>query len=100
MGSSHHTPTYFIRFITAFVPSSKPTISLETAIATAEKALDGKFNHHPPTVEYLARADGSVALTHVVQIQNSERGTWAEAFVDAHSGELLSITDFVAKASV
>jgi extracellular elastinolytic metalloproteinase len=82
------------------MPSSKPTISVEAATATAEMALDGKFNNHPTTIEYLARADGSVALTRVIQIRNEDAGTWVEAFIDAHSGQLLSITDFVTKASV
>ena len=48
----------------------------------------------------MAQKDGSLALTHVVQIQNDETGAWFEAFVDAHTGELVQLTDFVAKASV
>jgi extracellular elastinolytic metalloproteinase len=81
------------------IPSSKPTISLEDAISAAEKALEGKFNGHKATLEYLALEDGSVALTHVVQIQNEASGVWKEAFIDAHTGRLISVTDFVAKAS-
>jgi extracellular elastinolytic metalloproteinase len=86
--------------ILANIASSKPSIPVEQAIPKAEQSLEGKYNDHPPTMEYLAKADGSVALTHVVQIQNDQAGTWYEAFVDAHSGELLSVTDFVAEASV
>ena len=63
-------------------------------------ALSGKFNGHPPTVEYVAKKDGSLASAHIVQIQNAKTGAWFEAFVDAHSGELIQVTDFVAKASV
>jgi len=48
----------------------------------------------------LVREDNSVALTRVVQIENAETGAWFEAFVDAHSGHVLSVTDFVTKASV
>lgn len=58
------------------------------------------ITNHPATLEYLARPDGSVALVHVVQIQNEETGTWYEAFVDAHSRTILSVTDFVSDASV
>ncbi|EEB90791.1 hypothetical protein MPER_10957, partial [Moniliophthora perniciosa FA553] len=65
------------------IPSSTPSVTLESAIATAEQALSGKFNEHPAHPG----------------IQNEETGTWFEAFVDAHLGELVSITDFVAKAS-
>ncbi|KAI0641704.1 Fungalysin metallopeptidase-domain-containing protein [Trametes meyenii] len=83
------------------VPSTTPSVSLESAIAKAESALSGKFNGHPttPTLEFVAKKDGSLALTHVIQIQNDESGTWFEAFVDAHSGELVQLTDFVSKAS-
>ncbi|KAJ7448096.1 hypothetical protein FB451DRAFT_1054019 [Mycena latifolia] len=73
------------------VAPSTPTIPLEDAISTAEAALEGTFNGHAATLEFLAREDGSLVLTRVMQIQNEETGVWVEAFVDAHSGELLSI---------
>jgi extracellular elastinolytic metalloproteinase len=82
------------------VSPSVPTVSLEDAIAAAEDALDGTFNEHPPTLEFLALEDGSLRLTHVMQIQNPETNAWFEAFVDAQTGEVLSVTDFVTKASV
>jgi len=82
------------------IASSKPTITVEQAIANAEKILDGKYNDHPATLEYVAKEDLSVVLTHVVQIQNDSTGAWVEAFIDAHSGELVTITDFVTKATV
>lgn len=81
------------------IAASTPAISVDEAIAKAEAALGGKYNNWPASLEYLAQADGSAALTHVVQIQNEGTGAWYEAFVDAHSGEVLSVTDFVAKAS-
>jgi len=81
------------------IASSKPTVSLKDATATAEKALDGTFDGHPPKIEFLVKEDNTVALTHVMQIRNEAAGTWFEAFVDAHSGQLLSVTDYVAKAS-
>jgi hypothetical protein len=78
------------------MPSPEPTLDLQMAISKAEVELSGEYNGHPTTIEYLAKDDGSVALTHVVQIQN-DQGAWYEAFVDAHSGDLLSVTDFVTK---
>ncbi|KAJ7271283.1 Fungalysin metallopeptidase-domain-containing protein [Mycena haematopus] len=84
---------------TTNVASSIPTISLADAITAAEQALDGTFNEHPPTLEFLALEDGSLHLTHVIQIQNEETNAWVEAFIDAHTAELLSVTDFVTKAS-
>ncbi|KAI9443780.1 Fungalysin metallopeptidase-domain-containing protein [Lactarius indigo] len=76
-----------------------PTVSLSDAIATAEKALDGTHNGHPATLEFLIQPDGSAVLTHVIQIQNEAAGTWVQAFVDAHANKVVSVTDFVAKAS-
>ncbi|KAH9056490.1 Fungalysin metallopeptidase-domain-containing protein [Lactarius vividus] len=76
-----------------------PTVSLNDAIATAEKALGGTHNGHPTTLEFLIQPDGSAVLTHVIQIQNESAGTWVEAFVDAHANKVVSVTDFVAKAS-
>ncbi|KAG6832658.1 hypothetical protein H0H87_000840 [Tephrocybe sp. NHM501043] len=82
------------------VAPSEPSISLEAVIPAAEELLDGKYNGHPATLEYLVQSDGFVALVHVLQIQNEVSGTWYEAFVDAHSGEILSVTDFVSDALV
>jgi extracellular elastinolytic metalloproteinase len=75
-------------------------VDKKTAIAAAEAALDCTYNSHPTTLEYLARPDGSVALVHVIQVKNDHTGRWYEAYVDAHSAQLLSTVDFVADASV
>lgn len=77
----------------------KPTIDVHAIIPKAEKVLNGIYNGHPPTVEYLVKPDSSISLVHVVQIQNDESGTWYEAFMDAHSGDVLSVTDFVCQVS-
>ena len=55
-------------------------------------------NDHPPSLEFFAKEDRTLALTHVIQVQNNDH--WFEAFVDAHSGEIVNIIDFVAHASV
>lgn len=82
------------------IAPASATVSLEDAISNAERLLHGSYNHHPATLEYFAKEDGSVALAHVIQIANDNAGTWFEAFIDAHSGELLSAIDFVAHATV
>ncbi|EIW51569.1 uncharacterized protein TRAVEDRAFT_176097 [Trametes versicolor FP-101664 SS1] len=88
------------------VPKAKlattPSVAVADAIAAAEELLSGTHdaeNFPEPTLEWFAKEDGSVALTHVFQVRNEEAGTWFEAFVDAHSGDLISVTDFVSKAS-
>ncbi|KAI0692817.1 Fungalysin metallopeptidase-domain-containing protein [Cerioporus squamosus] len=94
-------------FGSSFVKTSKvaaatPSVSVEDAIAVAEKQLNGKFdadNFPEPQLEYFAKDDGSLVLTRSFQVRNEEASTWFEAFVDAHTGELVSVVDFVSKAS-
>lgn len=81
------------------IASEKPTIDVKSVISKAEQAFNGKYNGFPTAVHYLARPDGSAALVHAIQIQNEEVNSWYEVHVDAHSGEILSATDFVAQAS-
>ncbi|KAJ7093323.1 Fungalysin metallopeptidase-domain-containing protein [Mycena belliarum] len=84
----------------AKVADSTPSVSFEDAKTTAEAALDGTFLAEiPSTLEYFAKDDGSVALVHAFQVRNEEAGTWYTAFVDAHSNKLVSVVDFVNKAS-
>jgi len=86
--------------LTAKIAPAEPTITWKSVLPQIEDSLGGKFNGQNATLEYLIQPDGSVALTHVVQIQNEETSEWFEAFVDAHSGKLISVTDFVSHASV
>ncbi|KIJ54535.1 hypothetical protein M422DRAFT_240602 [Sphaerobolus stellatus SS14] len=79
------------------VSSSTPSISVASAISIAEEKLLATHNDHPASLEFFAKDDGSVVLTHVVQVLNNDH--WFEAFVDAHSGEIVNVIDFVADAS-
>ncbi|KAK0462282.1 Fungalysin metallopeptidase-domain-containing protein [Desarmillaria tabescens] len=84
---------------TSNVAPSIPSIALDgSLISKVEDTLLGTHNG-VTSLEYLAQSDGSVALTHVIQVQNNDTNAWYEAFVDAHSGEILSVTDFVAQAT-
>ncbi|KDR76563.1 hypothetical protein GALMADRAFT_246959 [Galerina marginata CBS 339.88] len=89
----------FVDTKSAKVAASEPTVGWKSVLPNVEDALEGKYNGVNATLEYLAQSDGSVALTHVIQIQNEDTNAWYEAYIDAHSGELLSVTDFVADAS-
>jgi extracellular elastinolytic metalloproteinase len=81
------------------VADSTPKLTVKDAIAKAESLLPGKYNDWPARLEYFVKKDNTAVLTHIVQIRDEAKGTWYEAFIDAHSGELVSVTDFVAKAS-
>ena len=82
--------------------AARPSVSVQEAIATAEKLLDGTHTADlpAPELEYFAKDDGSLVLTHSFQVHNEEAGTAYEAFIDAHTGELVSVVDFVAQATV
>ncbi|KAM5541593.1 hypothetical protein V8D89_004783 [Ganoderma adspersum] len=81
------------------VPSTTPSVSVTDAISKAESELGGTYNQHPTKLEFVAKQDGSVTLTHVVQVRDDSNAMWYEAFVDAHTGDIVQLTDFVAHAS-
>ncbi|KAF8638159.1 hypothetical protein AX17_002402 [Amanita inopinata Kibby_2008] len=101
---AYNNDNNIISFGSSFVNASKiapstPSLSWKSVLPRIEDSLGGKHNGHPPSLEYLVRPDGSAHLTHVVQVQNHKDGSWYEAFACAHTGKLLSVTDFVAHAS-
>ncbi|KAK0475373.1 Fungalysin metallopeptidase-domain-containing protein [Armillaria novae-zelandiae] len=81
------------------VPEPRELASSESGRRVeASKTLLGTHNGIT-SLEYLVQPDGSVALAHVVQVHNDDTNAWYEAFIDAHSGEILSMTDFVTEAT-
>lgn len=90
-GSSFVNPTS--------ITDDAPTISVEEATSIAEEKLAGTFTGPAARLEYFVQKDSSAALAHVLQIRNEQESTWYEAFVDAHTGELISVVDFVAQAA-
>jgi extracellular elastinolytic metalloproteinase len=58
--------------------------------------LHGTFDSKvKPKLEYLVKADHSVVLVHVLSISNDKDFTFYEAFVNAHTGVVESVIDFV-----
>ncbi|TFK95299.1 Fungalysin metallopeptidase-domain-containing protein [Pterulicium gracile] len=90
-GSSFVNPTS--------ISDDTPTISVEEATSIAEDNLAGTFTGPAARLEYFAQKDGSAVLAHVLQVRNEQESTWYEAFVDAHTGELISVVNFVAQAA-
>ncbi|CAE6377925.1 unnamed protein product [Rhizoctonia solani] len=81
------------------IAPTQPKLTKEDAISKAESITGGKYNDWPTTIEYFAKDSDHVVLTHVVQVQNSETSEWYEIFVDANSGEVVNVVDFVSDAS-
>ncbi|KAK0202284.1 metalloprotease [Desarmillaria ectypa] len=84
---------------TSTIASSQPSIALNSIISKVEDAFGATYNG-VNSLEYLVQSDGSIALTHVVQVQNTDSNAGYEAFVDAHSGDILALTDFLAEAKL
>ena len=82
------------------MPSTEPSITAEEAVSKAEKLLNSQVNDVPLTIQFVAQQDGSLALTHVMQIQNDTTGTFVRAYIDAHSGDLVHMSDFITKSTV
>jgi extracellular elastinolytic metalloproteinase len=79
------------------VAPAHPTLSEAEAIAIAENILGAKHVDVPVSIEYFAQEDNSAALTYVVQVRNEKH--WYKASIDAHSGKVLNVVDFVAEAA-
>ncbi|KAF7341083.1 Extracellular metalloproteinase [Mycena sanguinolenta] len=77
------------------VASAVPSVFLADAITAAEHALDGTFNGHPPTLEFLALEDESLT-SHTLSRLRMRQMPGRRLSLTA---ELLSGTDFVTKAS-
>ncbi|THU99702.1 hypothetical protein K435DRAFT_658463 [Dendrothele bispora CBS 962.96] len=93
-----------VSFASSFVPvttssSSYSSSNSSSSSSSSFSSLSGTFFNPSSRLEYLVRPDGTIKLAHVFQVRNTSEGTWYEAFVDAHSGELMSVTDFVAEAT-
>ncbi|KAF8600980.1 hypothetical protein BDV93DRAFT_533761 [Ceratobasidium sp. AG-I] len=81
------------------VAAAQPKLTKEAAIAKVEQVTGGKYNKWPTTLEYFARDTDNLVLTHIVQVQNEKSSEWYEASVDATTGKIVNIVDFVADAS-
>ncbi|KAJ3541961.1 hypothetical protein NMY22_g3694 [Coprinellus aureogranulatus] len=79
------------------IAPSKPTVDLNAAIATAEDALEAKYTQKF-RMAYLIRPDHSAILVYAIEVQNDDQDGHYEAYVDAHTGQLVSLTDYAARS--
>ena len=90
-----YLPTLYVKPTAESAAPTLPRVEIHDAILAAEGLLNGTHTGHPTETHYLATSNGHLALVHAIRIRNKNLGTSYEAFVDAHSGQLLSLTDFV-----
>ncbi|KAG2003700.1 extracellular elastinolytic metalloproteinase [Coprinopsis cinerea AmutBmut pab1-1] len=89
----------FVDLASTRIADPSPTVSWRSVLPQIEESLDATYNNANATLEYFVKPGGDVALTHIIQLQNKESGAFYEALIDAHSGDLISVNDFVAHAS-
>ncbi|KAK0491707.1 Fungalysin metallopeptidase-domain-containing protein [Armillaria luteobubalina] len=93
----YHDGVPFANAIANVAFKSSKAISLGSSFIDTSSIASSQPTRHPlPRVFSLT--DGLVALAHVVQVLNSGANTGYEAFVDAHSGDIIAVTDFSAHA--
>ncbi|EJD38799.1 hypothetical protein AURDEDRAFT_23530, partial [Auricularia subglabra TFB-10046 SS5] len=82
------------------VASQLPAISVDSATANAEAHLSRTRNEIPAKLEYVLTEDDALVLAHTVQIKSHDDGHLLEAFVDAHSGDVVAVNDFTTSITV
>jgi extracellular elastinolytic metalloproteinase len=82
------------------VSSATPSITVDQALAAAEKQLSAtRVADAPTSTEYFLTAQNEAVLVHVVQVQTANVANWFQAYVDAATGSVIGQVDFVAHAS-
>ncbi|KAH7332995.1 Fungalysin metallopeptidase-domain-containing protein [Rhizoctonia solani] len=81
------------------VASTTPIFPKQNAIAKAEALTGAKYNAIPVGLEYFAKENNQLVLTHTVQVQNATTAEAYLVYVDASNGEVVNLVDFTAKAS-
>lgn len=51
-------------------------------------------------LQYIAKDNGDVILTYGVQTQGTKDSSWKLVYIDALTGDVANVVDFVADASV
>ncbi|CAE6456393.1 unnamed protein product [Rhizoctonia solani] len=77
------------------ISSTAPQISGEDAIRRAESATGAKYNSCPLVLEYFIKDTGDAVLSYSVEVQNEETHEWYSVHIDASSGDVVNVIDFV-----
>ena len=83
------------------IASATPKITSEAAIAAAEDALSATrvADAPAPVVQYFITDADHAVLTWVVHVETADLQHYYEAYVDAATGKVVSISDLVAQAT-
>lgn len=107
-----HVSLLFASFLKLFKTdkpaSSVPTLEFAHAFwqSGAEQKFGGANGHvnvrkdASGTLGYIARRDGTLALVYGAHVSNAAERTMHRAFIDAHTGKVISAVNYAADASV
>ncbi|CAE6441585.1 unnamed protein product, partial [Rhizoctonia solani] len=91
-----------LSFSASFVKATlhRPSQNSQSKMQLRRLTLTGaKYNSFPVGLEYFAKDNDQVVLTHTVQVQNTATMEWYLTYIDASSGEVVNLVDFTAEAS-
>jgi len=71
-----------------------PTLTAEQAIERAEEQLAGNWDGTTSKLEYVHTDDDAFILSRSVQLWENDEGHLLEAFIDAHTGDVVLVNDF------
>ena len=74
------------------------TVPLHVAVKTAELAFGAKRDDYTPSLNYLQVRNGDLVYAHQFQVRDDEKGIWKSVSVDAASGLIVDVVDYVSRA--
>lgn len=76
------------------VPGAIPSLSAKEASEIVVSKLAATPTEREVKLEYYANDDGTLSLSHVIEAHIDDNGHLVEAFIDAHSGDVVGMIDF------
>ncbi|KAG2003706.1 extracellular elastinolytic metalloproteinase [Coprinopsis cinerea AmutBmut pab1-1] len=96
----------FVDLSNSVVPTPKEGQRIGTFLPAVEEALNANYTLRnaqgeigEAVLEYYIKPDRSIALTRVGHFRNEETGAYLEAFIDAITGEIVAVNDFVSHSA-
>jgi uncharacterized membrane protein YkoI len=76
-----------------------PRLTLEQAVAIAEQKYGIRRDAHEPSQVYIQVPSGALTLAYQFQLRNDDTIQWYQVSVDATTGQILDVVDFVQRIS-
>ena len=100
----HHQVLAFSSSFTDIVvppksPNTPQPLSLEEAVAIAEKTYGVRRDAHPASSVFIQLPDNTLAYAYQFQLRDEDANKWLQVSVDSKSGQIVQAVDYVAEAA-